>query len=872
MQRELEEELRLHIELRTHENRHSGMSADEAAFAARRRFGNVALLKEDGRHAWGWLRVERLTQDLRYGVRQLRRHPSATAATILTLALGIGANTSMFTLVNATLIAPPSADQPDRLVWLAEQRLPSGRLTGNSSYPTYLHFRDRRELFDGVLAFSGTDVSLGDGAPERVGALIVSGNYFEVLGIRAQAGRVFTRTDDGAPGAQPVAVIGDALWRRRYAADPTVIGQPITLNGQPVVVVGVAPPDFGGIEMDERQPAVWVPMAMAEHAMPGLGGELLSQPHARWLRVVARLATGVTRRQADAALRTIEWQRHTPTPERPAETTMAALPVAGGLDPSNRSEAGPILALGMIVPGLVLLVACANAGNLLLARGVDRQRELALRRALGASRARVARQLVTESLLLALGAGAVALLLSSGLTRLIGWLAGVPPAILDALQMDWRVVVATVVAALAAGLVFSVLPSLAVSDPPILAALKDGGAAGATLGARRRRLRNVFVVSQVAVSLVLLVVAGLFLRSLSKALLVDPGFDTTRTLTVSFDLGLQGYDAPARAAFTRTLLDRTRALPGVHSAAVTTMLPLGGRMFGTEIETDAAGTAAGPTSTGFAQVTAEYFAVLGTPMVRGRSFSAEDVDGRARVIIVNETLARRLWGTAEPLGQRTRFGAAEPWYEVVGVVRDSKYHELTEAPRPFCLVPLDHARPSMLSLIVRAQGDPQPVLAAVVPVARGLDRNLPVVNARALDTLAASVTDKQRAGASLLGVFGALALTLAAVGLYGITAHAASLRVREIGIRLALGARAGQVQGLFVRDGLRLSIYGIVIGLILSLGAARLIASLLFGLGAADVVAFLGAAGILCLTALVASYLPARRVTRVDPLLSLRRE
>ena len=872
IEKDLEEEFRLHMELRAGANRNAGMSADAAALAARRRFGNVTLLKEDGVRAWGWLRVERLTQDLRYGLRQLRRRPSATAATVLTLALGIGANTSMFTLVNATLIAPPRADQPDRLVWLAEQSLPSGRYTGNSSYPTYLHYRTQREIFAGVVAFSATDVSLGDGSPERVSALIVSGNYFDVLGIRAEVGRMFRPVDDAAPGAQPLVVIGDALWRQRYGADPAVIGQPMTINGQPFVIIGVVPPGFGQIEMDERQPAVWLPMAMAEMAMPGMGGTLLVDSNSRWLRMVARLAPGVPHGRADVAVRSIERQRQSPAPDRPPETTMTVLPMAGGLDPGNRSEAGPVLALAMVVPGLVLLIACANAANLLLASGVDRQRELALRRALGASRSRIARQLVTESLLMALCAGGAALVLSYGLTRLIGWMAAVPPAILDALQTDWRVVAATFFAAVVAGLLFSVLPSLAVSDPPIVGALKDGGGAAATLGRRRRRLRDVFVVLQVAVSLVLLVVAGLFLRSLTKALLVDPGFDTTRTLAVSFDLALQGYAPPARAEFARTLLDRTQALPGVETAAVTTMLPLGGRMFGTEIQTARPDNTVERTSTGFAEVTPRYFDAVGTAIVRGRAFTEAESDGRQRVIVVNETLARRLWGDADPIGQRSRFGDTEPWYEVVGVVRDSKYHDLTESPRPFCLVPLDYERPSMLTMIVRSKGQPRPLLAPVVQAVRALDRNLPVVNARSLDTLAASVTDKQRAGAALLAVFGALALLLASVGLYGITAHAASLRVREVGIRLALGARASQVQGLFVRDGLRLSMFGIGIGVLLSLAASSLISSLLFGLGAADAVAFAGAAGVLAMTAIVASYLPTRRVTRIDPLLSLRRE
>jgi putative ABC transport system permease protein len=866
---EMDEEIRLHIELRMQKNVSAGMSPREAAYAARRRFGNPTLLREEGREAWGWLFAERFAQDVRYGLRQLLRNPMSTIAVVLVLALGIGANTAMFTLLNAVLFAPAPVANPERLVWLGETA-PSGRFRG-LSYPDYLALRAHRDPFDDVVAFSNISLSLGGGTPERIRGFITSANYFDVLGVQAELGRTFSPDEDTEPGAHPVVVLSDALWRRRYGADRSILNQSIIINGRPFAVIGIARRGFAGVEINEAPVGLWVPIAMVGEAIPGEGTRL-TEAGVAWLRVVGRIAPGVSVAQANARVQTIELPSRATQSASAGTGRTTALPVAGGLDPPNRRELAPVLALLALVPALVLLIACANGANLLLARGVDRRKELALRRSLGASRGRLVRQLLTESVMLGSIAGGLGIGLAYSLLSLIGRLGRVPPSLMASLTVDARVLVATLVVAMATGLLFGLAPALAISNPLLAPALKEDGVT-LTAGRRRQRLQGALVVAQVAVSVVLLVATGLFLRSMSKSIQIDPGFDTHRGLALSFDLDLQGYKPAARDGFTRQLLERTAALPGVESSAVTTTLPLGGWFTGTEVTPEGGAPDARGASTLFASVSPAYFATMGIPVARGRAFSDRDTATASPVVILNQSAASQLWSNANPLGKRLRLsGNDEPWREVVGVVGDAKDDDLTGRPRLFLYLPLPQLPTGRLSLVVRTSSNPRPMLAPVAAAAHGLDPNLPLVDVRTFEDLVSDSVDKQRAASSLLAVFGVIALMLATLGIYGVTAHTATLRTREVGIRMALGARTADVHRLFIGEGLVLSLTGGLIGLVSSLVTTKLIAGFLFGVGPSDAVVFAGVAVVLGATTLLASYLPARRAAHLDPLAALRAE
>jgi putative ABC transport system permease protein len=867
---ELDEEMQLHLELRARANREQGLDADAAHAAARRRFGNPLVLREEGRDAWGFQSVERLAHDTRFAVRRLIKQRSVTLVAVATLALGVGANTAMFTLLNALLFRPAAASDPDRLVWIVARPNLTSRLQ-NLSYADYLVYRERTDLFAGVAAFATIRVALGGAEPERVPAIIASGNYFDLLGIQPQRGRLFNASDDVAPDAHPVVVLGDALWRRRFGGDPAVVGRTITVNGRPFSVIGVAPSGFAGLELAEQElPQLWVPVTMADPAIPNRAG-LLTDPGEHWLQVVGRLNGGVALETAAAAVATISAQAPSQQIADRVARTAVVLPVAGALDPPNRAETMPVLLLLMLVPALVLIVASANVGNLLLASGLARRKELSLRRALGATRGRLVRQLLTESLLLSLGAAFVSIAVSVALTRIVGVLGRVPPVILAILQPDRRVFVATAVVALLSVCVFGLFPALSVTSDSLLPAIKDDSAS-VGIGGRRRRLRGAFVVSQVAVSVTLLITAGLFLQSLAKAVRADPGFVVRNVATLSYDLGLQGHSSEQRTAFNRLLLERVRGLPDVQSAALASTLPLGGIMWGTGVRTremseDAA------VSTNFSNVSEHYFAALGLPLVQGRDFDDRDTRSSPKVVIVNETLARALWPAGNAIGQVLKLGEpAEPWREVVGIARDAKYDKLTESPRAFAYVPATQAPVPPMTLIVRMRGEPLPATPALVRAIHELDANLPLFRIATLQQILGQSVDLQRALSALLSVFGFLALCLAGLGIYGVIAQGVTLRTREIGIRMSLGARASQVLRMVVGEGLRLTCVGVLFGQLVSAIASRVLSTFLFGLRATDAATFGAGALVLCGVAIAASYVPARRAARVDPLQALRHE
>jgi predicted permease len=862
---DLADEMRLHVELRAAAHRRQGLDDGDAARAARRQFGNQLRLREESQDMWGFTAIERTVNDARYAVRQLIRRPGWTLTVLLTLALGLGANTSIFALVDAMLFRPAPGQRPEQLVWVSTMEGQSGHIRA-MSYPGYADLRNRTTTMSGVLAYGGTSFSVGGERAERLYGNVASGNYFDVLGISAAIGRTFAAEEDTIPGAHPVAVVSNTLWRRRFNADPNVVGTSAVINGRPFTIIGVAPAGFVGVELGENA-ELWVPLAMQREAMPSVP-DLLTDKGAGWLRVVGRLRDNATVEQADVEMRTLSKQAQLdakPEDERLARVT----PIRGGLDPGNRSELVPVFALISVVPALVLLVACFNVANVLMARNVGRRKEFAMRRAIGATRARLVSQLLVEAIVLALLASACGFVVSYALTALIVQFGEVPAEVASVIRPDAKVLAATSGLAVLTTLIFGLAPALTATRFELLPSLKDEGLTS-TPGAGRRRLRGAFVVAQVAVSLALLITAGLFLKSMSKALEVHPGFESRAAATLSVDPALQGYSPERQQTFVTQVIDAASALPGVTAASVTSSLPLSGRMMGTDaLAADTANRA----SATFASIAPHYFTAMGIDLIRGRDFSSADVAGAPPVVIINDRLARRLWPETDAIGKLMRpDDRGQPWREVVGIARDGKYAELTEQPRGMFYMPLAQQPASPITLVARTAVDAGELLRRMSAVAQRLDRDMPLFRVETLEGTIRQVVDKQRAAASLLGVFGAITLLLAAIGMYGVASHAVSLRTREIGIRMSLGARAADVLRMFARETLALAVIGVVIGLAVSAAASRLLASFLFGLGANDAMTFASAAAVIGLVAVMASYVPARRAARVDPLRALRHD
>jgi predicted permease len=816
--------------------------------------------------------MDTFLQDVRFALRQISRQRATTAVVVLTLALGMAANTSMFTLLNATLFRSPPAESPDRLAWVTVS-FGQSKSPSNMSYPDYVDVRDRAKSFSGLLGYTHAMLSFGGARPERVRGELVTGNYFPLLGIRAQLGRTFRADEDRSPNGNPVAVLSDDFWHRRFGADPSVVDRTIVLNGRPFTVIGVAPPGFSGVEMNDDEPhAIWIPMSMLATAEPTWAGLLTDRNASGFLRVIGRLAPGASRANANSELTVIARQLRPATVKADDRMSLAASAVQGGVDPSNRAELLPVLSLLMLVPVLVLVVACANAANVLVARGLSRRKEIAVRRALGASRARLARQLLTESVTLSLMAGAAGILLSFWMTSLIARVGDVPAGVVEALTPDRAVMFATVILAGAAGVLFGLAPALTATQTALSPSLRNEGIT-LSFGRQRHRLRDTFVVGQVAVSLVLLVTAGLFARSLSKALHVDPGYTARNGMYLSFDLGKQNYPAERQESFKRDVLAKVRAIAGVQSAALASTVPFGGSYDGGSARAEGMAEDARGADYLRSSVTPGYFDALGVAFVRGRGFSGADNASSASVVVINETLARRLWPQGDAIGKRLNIGGrTEPLREVVGVVHDGRYANLTESRRGYVYLPERQRPSSELVLVTRTAGPPERLMNSLRVAVQSLDPNLPLFNVTTFAERLHGAADKQQAASSMLGVFGFLALVLAALGMFSVTAHGVAMRTREIGIRMALGARSVDVSRLFVREGMGRTVVGVTIGLVVSVGLSRLLASFLFGLTATDMLTFATGAGVLCLVAVVASYIPSRRAARVDPVVALRAE
>jgi putative ABC transport system permease protein len=858
---EIDEELRFHIDMRVEENLQRGMSPEEARRDAERSFGNLLAMKERGYDVRGGRWLETLWQDLRYSARTLRKSPGLTATVLVSLALGIGANTAIFGVVNALLLRPFPVDEPDRLVWVWG-KFSRGDVARVS--PADLRdYRAQNDVFEHLAAYAEASFNRGGVAePERLEAVIVTADFFDTLRVAPALGRGFT-PDDEQVREPNVVLLSYGLWQRRFGQDPSVVGTSILLDGRRVTVVGVLPAGFtfpGEVDL-------WAPV-------PLLADEM-SARSAHFLRPIARLNPGVTLTQAQAATDTIAKRLEAQYPASNSGWSLRLEPMHDVVVQDIRLAL--VVLAGAV--GLVLLLACANIANLLLARAGARRREITVRSALGASRSRIVRQLLTETALLALVGAALGLLLAVWGTQVL--VAHLPADVVGffpggvSVRLDARVLGFTAAVSMLTGLVCGAIPAIQVSRPDLTDVLKEGGRGG-TWGIRSNRLRSALVVAEVAGSVVLLVGAGLLLRSFLRLRDTDPGVDASKVLSMRVVLSSPRYQEKApRVAFFDEALGRIAALPGVESVGTINALPLAPRQGGDTYFTIPGRPLENANDRPVAQfrrVSDGYFRTMGIPVLGGRAFTVEEVRTNAPVVIINATMARHYFPDVDPVGQRLAidiFGEIVE-SEIVGVVGDVRQFALEAEASEEMYVPTLAA--AYTNIVVRTSGDPHTYVSAVRGELLGVDADQPVANVKTMAEYVEESTGSRQLNLLLLGVFAGVALLLAAVGIYGVTAYSVTQRTHEIGIRMALGAGRRDVMRLVLRHGLVLAVAGVAVGLAAALALARVLESLLYGVSATDAVTFAGVSSLLAVVALAACYVPARRAARVDPLISLRHE
>ncbi|GAC1397757.1 MAG: ABC transporter permease [Pyrinomonadaceae bacterium] len=814
--------------------------------------------------------METLLQDMRFGIRRLLKSPGFTIVALLSLVLGIGANAAIFSLVNTVLLRPLPVEKPEQLI-AVYGTMHKGADFNLTSYPNYKDFRDRNDVFSGLLAYRFAPMSLShEGKGERVWGYIVSGNYFDVLGVKPMLGRAFSPEEDRTPGANPVAVMSDNCWQRRFASDSSIIGQTVLLNDHKFTIIGVAPKEFTGTEV-AFAPELYVPAMMQAQIEPD--NNWLNARGDDNLFLIGRLKPNVTKAQAVAAMQSIALQLAAEYPDiNEGKGVMFEPP--GLFIPDIRGAVIGFAGALMAVVGLVLLIACVNLANLLLARATGRRKEIAIRLALGASRFRLIRQLLTESLLLSMVGGALGLLFALWINDLVSSLK-LPTdiAIVFDLRIDWRVTVFTLSLSILTGIVFGLLPALQTSKPELVPALKDENALS---GFRRSRLRNALVVAQIALSLLLLIGAGLIVRSLQKAQSIKPGFNPENAVMMSFDVGLQGYDETKGREFQRRVVERVAELPGVQAVTLTDNVPLSLNYNNTSIYIEGQPFVRGGgnlPNVATAIIGLDYFQAMGIGLRGGRDFTAQDDKKESRVAVVNETFARRFFSGSDALGKRFNFGSPDdPYWTIIGIAADGKYNSLGEDPKPLVYRPLLRNYKSGVSLVARTKANPQAMIAAMRREVQNLDPNLPLYNVQTLTEHMSVPLFPARMAAIVLGSFGVLALLLAAIGIYGVMAYSVAQRTREIGIRLALGAEPRDVLKLIVGQGMILAFVGIGVGLMAAFALTRVIKTLLYNVSATDPLTFAGVPLLLLTCALLACYIPAQRAMKVDPMIALRYE
>jgi predicted permease len=886
--RELDHEIKAYLDLAAQDEAALGSTPAEAMRRARARFGGVESAKEEVRSG-GWESwIETLLKDLGYAARQLRHRPGVTIAAVASLAFGIGANTAIFSLVSATLLQRLPVADLDRLHFI--QR--NAQAPGVFSYPAFADLRDQNRDFEGMLAWGGITVSLAEGeAPELAGGIVVTGNFFSLLGVEAERGRLLTEADDVTPGAHPVLVVSYAFWKTRLGGREDVVGHPVRLNGQLFTIVGVAPAEFQGAQLGVRRD-LFVPMMMQALVRPPRGrysGEmnpdLLQNRGNSWLFVVGKLKPGVNPELARARLDQI-----IPEAERPPVRRDGTRPAAVGLasvaagDPVQRDRLVSVARLLLVVVGLVLLVACANVANLLLARAAARRHEIVTRLSLGASRGRLIRQLLTEAVLLAGLGGAAGWLLAFGAIRALR-AAPAPPGALPIqidFSMDPRVFWFTLLLSLVTGIGFGLAPALKASRLELVSVMKGEGFVVA--GGRRIALRDVLVVAQMAMSLVLLVSAGLLLQSLRRTQAIDPGFEVDRLVTAPLNVNLLRYTRDQGRQFYQQVVDRAATLPGAESATLARWIPLsgGGSVSSLAIEGRTSsgnrfsseggglGRNSDPEAVTVLVAGPNFFRTMGIPLLRGRDFGPADSDSAPPVAIVNQAFERLHFPGEDPIGRRfSQRGPEGPWVTIIGVAQDIRYTTLTTEPDPLAWLPLAQNHETGMQLLVRTTR-PEALLQPVAGLIHTLEPSLPATGVQPMSATISSALYVARAGARLLSGFGILALLLAAIGLYGVLSYTVARQTREIAVRMAVGAPRGRVLREVLRKGIGLVLIGVVVGTGAGLFATGLVENFLYGVGARDPVTFVMIPVLLLAIALPACLLPARRATRVDPMDALR--
>jgi predicted permease len=815
--------------------------------------------------------MSNLLQDCKYGLRVLRKSPGFAAIAILTLALGIGANTTIFSWINSTLLNPvPGLSRASEVVSLTLSK--PGDNPFPFTYPDLEAMRDGQQSFTGIAACGFVQMSLkAKSRPERISGMVTSANYFDVLGVRPIVGRGFLPEEDTKPGGAPVAVISYRLWQTHFNGNPNIVGQTIEINQHPYTIVGVTPAVFQGSQTGVRT-EIWVPIMM-EAQLDELG-DLLHDHHQFWLLGFGRLKPGVTLEQAqqEMTLRLKPEARAYPE-EHKGHDNVTVYPLWRNPFGLNQFLSTLLPAL-MCIAGLVLLLACVNVANLMLVRSVGRRREIAIRMALGVSRWRLVRQLLVESLILSLAGGAVALLITLW-TR--GTLMTFMPVTEDiplslTIAADRSVLLATLVISVLTAMIFGILPALRSSGLAPAGVLKEEtGSASGTL--RKARLASGLVVAQIGLSLLLLICAGLFIRSFRSAQQINPGFNPRKVLIASYDLFTAGYSDASGAEFDRQLVAKLETLPGVQSVALSDRVPLGFGGGSTSVKPEGYISPANESmETQAAIITPNFFQTMQIPLVKGRDFTLQDNKGSQRAVIVSEAFANRYWPKQEPLGKQLNSDLTHEWFKVVGVARDTKVTGLNEKPTPFVYLPLYQVYRANMIINARVAGDPLTFAKTIEKTAHELNPELVVYDVTTLELRAQFASFGQRVAGTFVGAFGVLALALAAVGIYGVTSYTTRQRTHEIGIRVTLGATKQDVLRLVLGHGLRLTLAGVGLGLILSLVLTRFLSGLLLGVTSTDALTFSSVAILLCAVALFACFLPARRATRVDPMVALRNE
>jgi predicted permease len=825
--------------------------------------------------------LENLRQDLRGGVRNLLKRPGFTAIAVLSLGLGIGANTAIFTIINAVFLHPLPVDEPSRLVEMFTLDTRTVDATAANltptSLPNYKDYRDRNTVFTSLGASTNFPLPLdwsGNAQPEQINAFMVTSNYFDVLGVKPIIGRTFAPDEDSKPGGNPLVILSYSLWARRFGSDPAVLGRTMTLNQDTYTVIGIAPQGFKGTFSLANPDLIWIPLSMRTRIATGILKEYSETRRLRWLTLIGRLKPDVSERQAHAELKIIAsaLEKEYPNDNR-GRTIETALLSQSALGINQRRQfelAGGVL---MCIVGLVLLIACVNLANLLLAQSAQREKEMTIRAAIGANRWRLMLQLLTESVLLAGLGGAVGLLLAFWGRSLL-W--SFRPPFLNAnainLSLDGKVLAFTAGISLLTGVLFGLFPALRASNPNLAEVLKLGGR-GNTLGWKHNRVRSLLVVSEIGLTLVALCSAGLFLRSMNNAQRTNLGFESKHLFVFFFDLGSQHYADERGQQFFREAIQRALTVPGVQAAAVATNFPLGGGFQGTIFHE---GELEDPNRRGtlcnFDVITPEYFDTVQIPLRRGRNLTEFDGPASAPVAVVNETAVRLLWPTEDALHKRfTYFGNKVP-FEVVGVVADSVVNNIGEDPQPVIYYSMRQRFSPGASFQVRTAGNPEAVMGAVRAAIQPIDPNLPLTNFQTIGQLIDQGLWAPRMGATLLGVFGLLALVLASIGIYGVMAHSVTQRTAEIGIRMSLGANKLQILGMILGRGMLITLVGAALGVIAFLFLSPVVSKLLFGVNARDPLTVGGVTLLLALVALLACYIPARRAMRVDPIIALRYE